>query len=62
LNRSISLIFGFIIIILGVMIIPFISTYIFGSYVCGHSNMYLAGLVIIIIGIYIVMKENKSDL
>ena len=43
------------------MIIPFISTYIFGEYVCGHYNMYLAGIAIIIMGIYIVMRDLKSQ-
>jgi len=53
------LLLGFLIIILGFLILPFISTFIFGLYVCGHYNMYLVGLVIILIGFYIVLKEIK---
>lgn len=60
MNRNISLIIGFILIILGIMIIPFVSTYIFGEYVCGHYNMYLAGIAIILIGIYIVTRDLTS--
>jgi hypothetical protein len=54
------LIVGLIIIILGVLIIPNIATLIFGSSVCAHSNMYLVGLAIILIGIYLVLKEIKT--
>lgn len=59
MNRKIFLILGLIIIILGFMIIPNISMYIFRSYVCGHYNMYLVGFTFILLGIYIIFKEIK---
>ena len=55
-----SLIIGLIIILLGVLIIPAIATLIFGSNVCAHYNMYLVGIAIILIGIYLVLKEIKT--
>jgi hypothetical protein len=54
-----SLIFGSIILILGVLILPPIAEIIFGEYVCGHYNMYLVSFAIILIGIYISFKARK---
>ncbi|KYK23749.1 hypothetical protein AYK24_07055 [Thermoplasmatales archaeon SG8-52-4] len=54
-----SIILGFIIIILGLLIIPTISKLVFGNYVCNHTNMNLVGLAIVFIGMYIVIKEKK---
>jgi hypothetical protein len=54
-----SIIFGIIIIILGILIIPTVSTLIFKSNICGHPNMYLVGFAVILLGIFIVLKEIK---
>jgi hypothetical protein len=54
-----SLIFGIVIIILGVLDFPPIAEIIFGDYVCGHYNMYLVSIAIILIGIYISCKAKK---
>jgi len=54
-----SLIFGIIIIILGIFILPPIAEIIFGEYVCGHYNMYLVSFAIILIGIYLLINEKK---
>lgn len=54
-----SLIFGVIILILGVLILPPIAEIIFGEYVCGHYNMYLVSFAIILIGIYISWKAKR---
>ena len=54
-----ELFFGIIIIILGFLILPPIADIIFGGYVCGHNNMYLVSFAIILIGIYILIKEKK---
>jgi hypothetical protein len=54
-----SLIFGVIILILGVLILPPIAEIIFGEYVCGHYNMYLVSFAIILIGIYISCKAKR---
>jgi len=53
-----SLLFGIIILILGVLILPPIAEIIFGGYVCGHYNMYLVSIAIILIGIYISYKAK----
>ena len=53
-----SLLFGIIILILGVLILPPIAEMIFGGYVCGHYNMYLVSIAIILIGIYISYKAK----
>ena len=53
-----SLIYGIIICILGLLILPPIAEYIFGDYICGHYNMYLVSFAIILVGIYIAMKEK----
>ncbi len=53
-----SLVFGIIITILGILIIPPIAEIIFGEYVCGHYNMYLVSIAIILIGIYISYKAK----
>lgn len=57
--EKISLLFGIIVIILGVFILPPIAEIIFGEYVCGHYNMYLVSFAIIIIGIYISINRKK---
>ena len=57
IGKKESMIFGAIITILGILIIPMVSTFIFGSNVCGHSNMYFVGLAIILIGIYIILMD-----
>jgi hypothetical protein len=53
-----SLIFGIIIIILGVLILPPIAEIIFGEYVCGHYNMYIVSIAICLIGIYIMLNDK----
>ena len=55
---KLALIPGFIIIILGFLIIPRIAGIYSGINVCGHSNMNIVGFAIVFIGIYIVIKEN----
>ena len=57
-----SLLFGIIIIILGILILPLIAEIIFGDYVCGHYNMYFVSIAIILIGIYISCKAKKWKL
>ena len=58
-DGKLALIPGFIIVILGFLIIPSIAGIYSGSNVCGHSNMNIVGFAIIFIGIYTVIKENK---
>ena len=58
-DGRLALIPGFIIIILGFLIIPNIAGIYSGSNVCGHANMNIVGFSIIFIGICIVVKENK---
>jgi len=53
-----SLFFGIIIIILGVLDFPPIAEIIFGEYVCGHYNMYLVSIALILIGLYITIKDR----
>jgi hypothetical protein len=57
--ESKSLFFGIVIIILGICDLPPIAEIIFGDYVCGHYNMYLVSIAIILIGIYITCKAKK---
>ena len=59
INKKISLVLGIIITTLGILIIPTISIFIFGSNICGHSNMYLVGLAIFLIGIFIIFTDVK---
>ena len=54
-----ALFFGIIIIVLGFLILPPIAEFIFGGYVCGHNNMYLVSFAIILIGLYILIKDAK---
>ena len=55
-----SLIFGILIIILGVLDFPPIAEIIFGDYVCGHYNMYLVSIAIILIGIFLIWFFKKK--
>lgn len=56
-KHRIYLLIGFLIIILGFFIFPSIASLVFGSYVCGHYNMYLVSIAIILLGLYIIVKE-----
>jgi hypothetical protein len=56
---KLALIPGFIVIILGFIIMPVIAEFISGSTVSLYSQMGIVGLVIVFIGIYIVIKENQ---
>jgi hypothetical protein len=57
--NKVPLILGILIIILGFFILPPIAEFIFGGYVCGHNNMYLVSFAIILIGIYLLIKDKK---
>ncbi len=57
--EKVVLIFGIIISISGFLILPPIAEYIFGEYVCGHYNMYLVSFAIILIGLYMIIKEKN---
>ena len=60
MNNKLALLPGVIIIVLGILIIPVISSVFFGDYVCGHSNMNIVGFAIIFIGIYVFIKEKNQ--
>ncbi len=57
-------ILGFVLIIIGILIIPDVAVLIFGlGDTCYHKNIYLAGLAIILIGIgfvYFVWKKKNE--
>ncbi len=56
---KLALIPGFIIIILGFIIMPVIAEFISGGDVSIYSQMGVVGLAIVFIGIYVVIKENQ---
>jgi hypothetical protein len=57
--RKLAVMPGFIVIILGFIIMPVIAEFISGNNVSLYSQLGIVGLAIVFIGIYIVIKENK---
>jgi len=55
--KKLALIPGYIIILLGFLILPKIRELITGEYLYSHPSMNIVGLAIIFIGIYFIVKE-----